>query len=624
MKYCSLFLLPLFFAFSLHAKQVIYPQLNTVIGELYKSYDVPQSVAEHTLHFAKKPEGWFVQWTDATKFPAAVISEELFWSAKQLAYLPLSTIKSGKTPITEEVKNQIFPYGDRYNYSRNPYYGYIGFDKDVIHDFSEEKILADTMLEGLGRAFSNYAFGFTEHSYGFHVLNPGLDEKMKLDSFVHYEQFAIATFDRLRKQNSNYEMLAGCSNTKYADEIMSFYDYLLLFGKENIAAPYFKEDLFDPLLLGFARSVLEECDPNAILFTNGDNDTFPLEYLQFVKGVRSDVTLLNLSMMNLASTLEQAGKGKGKALPVKFSFDMKKYAEKESDYFQNENIEPDPITYEEFLNKIKLQQIKGEDQSSDYSYYNFPNCTISIATHFSFFKEIENLVPDSALMIDLHKSYLLRSDFAQLDVILSNLNERPIYYTITCGELNITIDKYLFSEGVVNRFIPFEISGGNPKLMFGQNFLPVVMYDNLMKINFSYAPGIDKYVGPMFVTNFKMEYILLAYELSALQPEKAIRLLNYCDSLFPPSEWEYGAMWAYGVQTYYECGQKEKGDRIAMRLLSDFEVKVQDTKTPPDANEKYQMNAAVKIIKRTASDFDRSVIVDWSNNFLKKNKIEEN
>ncbi len=596
------------FAVSLHAREVVYPQLRTVIDKLFNSYDVPETRAESNLHFAKKPEGWFVQWTDQTTTPEKVKSEELFWSAAKSKFVKLS-MKPGKTAIANDMKSSMYNESQTYSFTRCAYWGYIGWDKDVIRNFAGKTNLTDTLLEGLARAYTNLAFGYTDHPFGFHNSSAGLDSKTKLDSFVYYQQLCIATYDRLRKQNPDHDMLAGSAHTKYSGEIMAFYDYLLISGQEAIAKPYFNESLFDTIILASARAMLSACGTNGILFTNGDNDTFPLEYLQAVRGFRTDVTVMNISMMALSSTLAQASRGKGKALPVKFSYGMENYSNDASQYFRREISEPTTSTFNAFLSKIEKQP--GDFDGPEDDYFSYPTCSLEVRSSTASFKNFENPASDSIAFIPLtYQTYLYRSDFAQLDIILSNYKTRPVYFAITTGQLNLDIEKYLFNVGMIRQFIPLQMRHGNIKSEFGENFLQEEAYSNLMKINFVAAPVLDKENDYRFVANFKIQFILLAHALTSENPEKAIRLLDHCDLLFPSSQWKYDPIWAYGVQAYYECRQKEKGDKIAFKMCDEFEKQLADKKNPPGADDRNNMRASLKIIRYSALEFKRVEVAD--------------
>ncbi|MDQ3109159.1 MAG: hypothetical protein M3R17_04625 [Bacteroidota bacterium] len=613
MKYfLLLFLIP----FHLNAKTPAYPQVQTVVDVLFKKYDVPVSVNERSLHFAKKPEGWVMQWVDKTKVPALVLEEEIFWSAKKTKYEKLSLPAVGMSAVPLGGKIEI-AYSDKYNYSRCLYYGYIGWDRDIIREIGAKKNINDTALEGLGRAYSNYAAGFTDHSYGFHLSFYQLDEQMRLDSFIRYSELEIGVYRKLKIQNPDYEVMVGNAATKYANSIMALYDYLLLHGKEKRAEPYMQEELYDGIILTAAKSYLASCDSNAILFTWGDNDTYPLEYLQFFKGFRTDVTLLNLSLLNLHSILEQAAKGKGKSLPVKFLFDMNEYAKDETSYFKMENIDQGIITYPDFLSKMYAE---CDGQPDCYS-YNFPECTIQFPNAAASFKEIKGAVADSLAFIAIPSgSYYRRGDFAQLDILLSNVGTRPVYYTLSGEGSQLGIKDYLFSEGMVLHFIPLKMKDGNEKLLFGTNTIAESSYANMMEIQLSDSTGIDKFSGDRFVTNFRIQYYLLAYHLTSEEPEKAIRLLDHCDSLFPPSQWKYEPVCAYAVQAYYESGQKGKGDRLALQMMETFEQSLKNKKTPPDESERMQMYLAAKLIKVTAETFSRGQIIFLADQLLEELK----
>lgn len=215
----------------------------------------------------------------------------------------------------------------------------------------------------------------------------------------------------------------------------------------------------------FAINYLESLEPNAIVFCNGDNDTFPLWYAQEVEGVRPDVKIINLSYLNSDWYANQMLKKSYEAEPIKITATPADYAYGKSDVtlLARENAPAD------LLSSLKLvYQGYGKDK---YGYPTFPSAVVTIPVDKKAVmerglvaaKDTSEIV--DKITIDLRntasysaKGYLSLGEILMLDIIATNAAEgwpRPIYWVTTVGDdYHLGLTSYLRSTGMAHQIVP--------------------------------------------------------------------------------------------------------------------------------------------------------------------------
>jgi len=227
----------------------------------------------------------------------------------------------------------------------------------------------------------------------------------------------------------------------------------------------------------YAYNLLNSVAPYGILFTNGDNDTFPLWYLQEVEGVRTDVRIVCLSLLNTPWYINQLkNQWSHESPPVQFTYtdeqikniESKFNFNKPSDFYEPKTLSF-PVDKELLKNTFytgnidtdKLEQARKEKNlnfivKSDK--IAFPMPVDSLDDSMQFYYEGNMLSQDR----EGNKYYYTRvQDDMILDMIKANIWQRPIYFAITVsrdGQLNM--QNYFYLEGQAYRVIPKKHSGG--------------------------------------------------------------------------------------------------------------------------------------------------------------------
>ena len=214
-----------------------------------------------------------------------------------------------------------------------------------------------------------------------------------------------------------------------------------------------------------AYNYLQSCEPNAILFTYADNDTFPLWYLQEVEGVRTDVRIVNLSYLQSDWYIKQAMQDINLAKRAPIAIDSEKIKKGVRDVIHYYDMHVDGYVDVDTLLDIMLSDNPNNQlPMSNGKYVNvLPTKNMQLAIDKDSVirnkvvpKVWENNIAD-VMQWNYNKPYVTKAELGMLSIILNNNWERPIYFANMLGAENfIGLEKYLVNEGLVYRLMPIE------------------------------------------------------------------------------------------------------------------------------------------------------------------------
>jgi len=236
-----------------------------------------------------------------------------------------------------------------------------------------------------------------------------------------------------------------------------------------------------------AKNFLNSCAPNAILFTGGDNDTFPLWYAQEVEGFRTDVRVIVLSYFNTDWYINQMTRPAYESAPLPFSLTQNEYRQGgPNDYLlvdENPNVAAG-IDSRQFLELVRRNHPAIQRQVSRTGEYinTVPSKTLLMDIDVNHVQNLGIIPAEKENLLEERMSFTIKGralekkDLMILDLMASNNWERPIYFNNTSlqgTQLNLT--NYVVQEGNAYRLLP--IRNPNPQESFVNTD---IMYDNIM------------------------------------------------------------------------------------------------------------------------------------------------
>lgn len=328
----------------------------------------------------------------------------------------------------------------------------------------------------------------------------------------------------------------------------------------------------------FAKSYMTGCAPNAVIFTNGDNDTFPLWYVQEVENFRTDMRVVNYMLASGDWYVHQMGKKvyASERLPMTLTPDQ--YNKGVNEYIPVLERIQGPIELKEAIQFIadERDQTKVPLQSGERINY-LPSRRLKITIDKDAVVR-SGAVPESMrhLIVDeivweVKQNGLYKNDLMLLDFIATNNWQRPIYFANPNSVSKVLdVDKYCHMEGVVFRFLPV-LAPEYYKNMGGVN--AEASYDvlvNQARWGNLHHEGVtvdrESYRNSSLA---KQSYMRTAQALINLKRnDSAIRVLDKSLELFPHNKIAFDYYMLPWVDLYFEAGAPDKAINI-MRTLSD-------------------------------------------------------
>jgi hypothetical protein len=327
------------------------------------------------------------------------------------------------------------------------------------------------------------------------------------------------------------------------------------------------------------ENYLKSCAPNSILFTYGDNDSFPVWYAQDVENVRTDIRVANLSYIQAGWYIEMMRQKAYGSDPMPLTLGPEKYIEGVREQLPVNNRVDKPVNIKEVVQFAGLDDRKYMvDLSGRGDYMNYLPAskflvdvdTSKVLANGTVKGYYKNRI-QSPMIWEYAGQDVFKGDLAIMDLLATNNWNRPIYFSTTVpSDQYKGLEKYFVQEGLAYRVVPIKIDQSE-KGEFGM-IDPDVMYDNLMH-KFTWGNAGDPHVyldenNRRMFSNFKRIFSSLAKDLivrgdTAKAIEVAHRGLEIVSSQKMPNDF-----FTIGLaEVLIRAGQKEEGEKLLNEVL---------------------------------------------------------
>ncbi len=333
--------------------------------------------------------------------------------------------------------------------------------------------------------------------------------------------------------------------------------------------------------LDWGKNYLKNLPENAVIFTRGDNDTFPLWYVQEVEGYRTDVRVCNYMLSSGYWYVHQMGRKQYESERLPLSLTPEQYDNGVNEPIFIQDIFEGPVELKDAIEFVKSdnERTKATLQSGDkINYLPTRNLKLTVDKEAVVRNGIvpesmkDQIVDEIVWRIPDNISYLYKNDLMLLDFMATNDWTRAVYFTSLSDIKNVLgIDKYLHQEGLSHRFIPvlaadYHKDAGGVYIEGSYELLMAddIRWGNLDKEGVAVDPESRRNL--LFV---KQAYMRLAQSLQNRgQNDSAVAVLDKCLEFFPNDKIPYDMYMLAYPEIYYKAGEMKKGDDLIDAIIA--------------------------------------------------------
>lgn len=337
--------------------------------------------------------------------------------------------------------------------------------------------------------------------------------------------------------------------------------------------------------LAMAKAYLSSCDKNAILFTIGDNDTFPLWYAQEIEGYRTDVRIVNTSLLMTDWYIDQMKAKAYDSDPMPISFTHEQYQPGTRDYMLFVESTDARWSLGDYLKFIGSEDPRAKRELNNGHFVNV-YLTNKVKLTVDRNEVIKNKVVAPELNdsivpyidIDIKGDALYKNRLMMLDIVNNNNWKRPIYFTGgSFGDDDyLWMKDYLQLDGMVYKLVPVKTpipEEGSP-LDMGR-IDTEKMYNIVMGWDWGNSESPDIYHDPETRKNSISYRTNLARLVEALinegKKDKAKKIIDLAMAKMPVDYYGYYTLLEPFASGYYELGEKEKARQLISQLIKKYQ-----------------------------------------------------